>query len=558
MAQQQVNVSIDSVGFNGLNTEDSPITQDYSFAAVADNAVIDQYGRIGARKAFDNDTTNFPTLATIPGATTHVLELDVIENGNINGSPSIICTGRNVGYDAGGVYVDQDYYIFKRDGGTLTSISYPAMSDDSALQTCQIVPTDDRYYILAEGNEVMIWDGTAITLISAEAGYYGIQNIPAGAQVPPEFNTGLAAYGRIWGVGHNSEQNVIYYSDLLVGASNYTVDGLDPLSTAGKINVLESWPNGRDEIIGLAAHNNRLIVFGRQNILVYNSGYGDPADPASGFTLEDTISNVGCVSRDAIVNIGSDVIFVDDSGVRSLGRTIQERSSPMGNLTNKVRGDITRLIAQTIDNASIKIVYDASQSFVIALFTEQELAYCLDMKSYLTGGLAKITRWTDCYYRDMAFVEGATVPVLLFTGKNDLGIIKYNGYSGATGDDYIFKYYSNQLNFGEPTKTKFIKQIDYTIISSLLTGDAFAKWGYNTVSTFKSKHLTLLANPASYWGEAEYNVGLYGESDLFIKRYRVNTSGSGESVKIGLEVTINGNGVSLQEIDVQTLIGRII
>ena len=58
MAQQLQNITIAAPGFAGLNTQDSPIGVDPSFAAVAYNCVIDKLGRIGARKGWETVTTN--------------------------------------------------------------------------------------------------------------------------------------------------------------------------------------------------------------------------------------------------------------------------------------------------------------------------------------------------------------------------------------------------------------------------------------------------------------------------------------------------------------------
>ena len=60
-----------------------------------------------------------------------------------------------------------------------------------------------------------------------------------------------------------------------------------------------------------------------------NANGGDPAGE-NGIQLQDSISNVGLIERDAICNIGTDVVFCDDTGLRSLGRSIQEKSNPMG------------------------------------------------------------------------------------------------------------------------------------------------------------------------------------------------------------------------------------
>ena len=50
MAQPLQTITISAPGFFGINTQDSPIGLNPAFASIADNCVIDQYGRIGARR----------------------------------------------------------------------------------------------------------------------------------------------------------------------------------------------------------------------------------------------------------------------------------------------------------------------------------------------------------------------------------------------------------------------------------------------------------------------------------------------------------------------------
>jgi len=67
MAQQLQNITVQAPGFGGINTQDSPIGLDSSYASVADNCVIDQYGRVGARKGHEKlTTTNSSLLAGNP------------------------------------------------------------------------------------------------------------------------------------------------------------------------------------------------------------------------------------------------------------------------------------------------------------------------------------------------------------------------------------------------------------------------------------------------------------------------------------------------------------
>ena len=64
MAQQLNSINLVAPAFKGINTEDSPLAQDPSFAEIADNAVIDKRGRIAARKGHSVITTNKTVLGT--------------------------------------------------------------------------------------------------------------------------------------------------------------------------------------------------------------------------------------------------------------------------------------------------------------------------------------------------------------------------------------------------------------------------------------------------------------------------------------------------------------
>jgi hypothetical protein len=62
--------------------------------------------------------------------------------------------------------------------------------------------------------------------------------------------------------------------------------------------------------------------------------------------------------------------------------------------------------------------------------------------------------------------------------------------------------------------------------------------------------------PAKF-GEAEFGVGEFGSGSTLTVRYKTNAKGSGNTVRVGINASIVGNVFSLQEIDIQTLLGRI-
>ena len=64
MAQPLQSINLVAPAFKGINTEDSPLAQDTSFAEVADNAIIDRRGRLASRKGNSVITTNKTVLGT--------------------------------------------------------------------------------------------------------------------------------------------------------------------------------------------------------------------------------------------------------------------------------------------------------------------------------------------------------------------------------------------------------------------------------------------------------------------------------------------------------------
>ena len=95
-------------------------------------------------------------------------------------------------------------------------------------------------------------------------------------------------------------------------------------------------------------------------------------------------------------------------------------------------------------------------------------------------------------------------------------------------------------------------------MSTQSNAQAFAGWGYTNQLEY-SKALTIAAQAPALYNIAYFNQDdEYGPGLSIIRRYRVNAKGSGETVVIGFRTDINGNTCSLQEINVQTLLGRLL
>jgi hypothetical protein len=578
MAQELKSINLVAPAFKGINTEDSPLAQDPSFAEVADNAVIDKRGRIAARKGYSlltqatyeyvvvDDTTGFEVGETITGGTSGatatitevyngtVLLIQDTRSGTFSASETLTGgtsattatysstqTGASLGSnpiraikefrdDVGNIKI---FSVGNNKilGGTTTLVdetpsAYTITSDD-----WKMVNFNDKIYFFQRGYEPLVYDSTSdvVAKLSTVAGAAGVTSSIYGNEV-------LAAYGRLWTADFALDKSTIYWTDLLIG---HDWSG----GTSGSIDISKVWPDGFDEIVALAAHNNLLIIFGKRSIVVYGG-----ADAPATMSLVDTVAGIGCVGRDTVQYTGSDVLFLSQTGLKSFGRTVQEKSMPLTTLSSTITKDIIQLINEA--NELYKTVYHPEENFYLLTFNNQSMTYCFDVRGTMENGAYRVTRWPGTIFK---CYESRDNGDLLIGSVSGLG--RYTGYQD-NGSSYPFKYFSPELSFGDPSRLKFLKKIRPTIVGGSGLNILF-KWDYDFGSAYNSAFITLSSQATAEFGVDEYNVGQFS-SGVLTSKEAINTNGSGNTLSIGLEADINGGQLSLQEINILALVGKTI
>lgn len=522
---KQTNVQVGSPGFLGLNSEQSPVSLPEGWASIADNAVIDTSGRIGSRKGWRVLTSSNTDLGSDKVTNIH-------EANYADGSTLRFATGNG------------KFFSFATDG-TLTELTAGTPSGDD----WQIVTLNDDTLFFQRGEEPRVYDKSAssFSLISSHTDY---------DTSAPQAHCAVAAYGRVWCAGVSGGRATLYWSDLLIGAKFSN-------GSSGSLDLTNLWPTGNDEITAIAAHNQKLIVFGKQNTLVFGSSASDGklADPTNDLFIEDTIVDIGCVGKHAWTVVGSDLWFIDYTGLRSLGRTIQEKSLPIGELTKNVATQFRNQV-RTIDD-DCRLFYSPEEAFVLALFEGQPITWCFDTKLKLEDGSARVTTWSNLDFACFARSKDGTI----WLGNND-GINEYRGYvdsaasNGTGGVKFRFRYYMHPQTFGLPANLKIPKEVDFTIAGGL-GQRAVCYWGFSYKYLFKSQPFVLNSETPDFYNIDEYNITdeadptEYGSGST-IGEYAIPLSGSGTSVVIGLEADVLGQPLSLQEINLQTKMGRVV
>lgn len=472
MAKPLQSASIAAPGFYGLNTQESSITLAAGFALQADNCVIDKYGRLGARKgwAYAAESSGI----NLKGAHEFI---------NIDGERTI------------GAWNDTGFYIIS--GGTITEVTY---SGDNTVTT-------DGWQAATLNNAAFLFCNDYKPIYFSTSTLSDIED--AGHGVPPSANTVLSAYGRLWAANTTTNKTTVWWSDLLDG-TNWNS------GTSGSLDISSVLVNGNDEIVALGAQAGRLIIFCKDNVIIYegppsNIGSGrDALNPAE-MSLVEVIHGVGCVARDSVQNTGTDILFLAKDGLRSLGRLIQEKSQPMRDLSKNVRDDLVRDLWGT-DPATIKSVYSSTEAFYLLLMPEYKRIYCFDTRSMLQDGSARVTVWDNQTHSNMIefYDENKGRDGLYFTQAD--GIAKYDGYQD-NGESYVLKYYTNYFDFGDSTKQKYLKRMSVTLIGG--SGQDFIlKAGYDYSDSYRSFPVSVTSQTNAEYGEAEYGFEFDAADEL--------------------------------------------
>jgi hypothetical protein len=519
MAQALQTFSIQAPGFYGLNTQDSPLTLEAGFASIATNCIIDQYGRIGSRKGWSKVNASSGALGSNSVTVIHELV-------QLDGTLTVLFASSTK--------------LFKLDGSNaVVELTYGGGGSAPTITAgnWQCASLNGITYFFQSGYNPLIYDPAVSTTtyrrVSEKTGYAG--TVPNG-------NIAISAFGRLWVADTTTDNATITFSDLLAG---HVWTG----GTSGSLNVAQVWPNGSDQIMGLGAHNGFLIIFGKRQILIYAG-----ATTPSTITLSDTIGNIGCLSRDSIVTTASDIVFLSNSGVRSLMRTIQEKSAPLRDLSKNVRNDLMGYVS--LETAStIKAVYSEVNAFYLLTLPIAKQVYVFDTKAQLQDGSARITTWD------------AIEPSALLSRRNGDLLIGKTGYIGKYGtyldnaSSYRFQYYTNYADLGDQNITSILKKISVVVIGG--TNQIFTiKWSYDFSGQYYATQTTIPISTVAEYGMAEYGANgvpvAYYSTGIQIGTLVGQASGFGKVVQTAYEIEINGSAISIQKIEIQAKHGKLV
>lgn len=500
MATKLVPLPIVRPGWKGLNTQEESSILGFEWATEAYNCVFDSSGRLASRKGW------VPQNTTSLGEDVEQLFEYIDSSGN---SYVIVATTTKV------------YH------GVTSQVDITSSS----------APTAGNWKFQNFNGKVVGWQAGHSPIVWTNTGTF--TDIATNSGTMPTGSTCLSAFGRMWAV--DADGVTLRYSALLDETRWAGADG------GGLIDLTKVWPIGTDEVVALADFSNQLVIFGKNSILVYD-GAQDPTTMG----LVDSVAGIGCIARDSVQNVGTDILYLSRSGVRSFGRTILQNKMPMQKLTKHVEDFLALYIEK--ETFPIRSVYSETYGFYLVTFPTSQVTFCLDLRQPLQDGALRTTVWNRINplsmvaRRNRDLLIGKTNYVGLYDGWNDNGTSYTMNVKLGWTDLREFDDVSIMASDKMLKRLTAVVKTGYVATFSL-------NWYFDFSNIKHSQQDALTSGTAMEWGSSEWARGEWS-GGYALHNIGVSAAGTGKHIQVGFEANVSTDIVALQQMSMFVKIGK--
>jgi hypothetical protein len=400
-------------------------------------------------------------------------------------------------------------------------------------KTGSVVCTDGNWKFVNFNGYCLGWKTGETPIQYNGSGNFATISVASGTL--PDGSTALAAFGRVWAV--DDDKQTIRYSALLDHTRWDVADG------GGSIDMRSVWAMGMDEVVAIVPFGSNLVVFGKRHIVIWADGSGSQLglSPVNMY-VTDSIEGIGAVARDAVVNVGeADVVFWSEAGIRSLARAVQERATPVNDISPANRNYIANgKSAATLSN--IRSAYYPQEGLVLFTAPALDLVFGFDVRQKTPDGGLRMIEWS--------LDPGAltvTVAGLLYMGfPGEIGLYSVYDDDGAS---YQWTFETGWVDLAHPEGGQGRKQA-LKAVKTYLYSEAVhtlnVSWGVDfgpmssTYSVTAGQETTV-----AEWNEAEWGIGEWGAAGSVTGK-RVPLTREAEYFKLRLGTTIDGTPFAIQ------------
>ena len=355
--------------------------------------------------------------------------------------------------------------------------------------------------LLTDGiNPAATYDGTTYTQITH-------------ADAPTDPRLGAEFQNHIMLAGDPAEDTNIYFSAPYADTDFAVANG------AGVINV--GFP-----VVAMKTFRNALYIFGTNNIrkLVGSS--------AANFSLETVTDNLGCMATDSVMELGGDLVFLSQDGLRPVTGTDRIGDVNLQTISKDIQSIITGVV--------LALDLDGLNSVVIRSKSQFRLLFGSADSQGVVGALRPGEQGIGYEYGQLLGIE-ATAAASGYVGQTEYVI--HGDSTGLVhrqelGTDFngaeIFSAFQTPFYHMEDPE---IRKIIYSVATYLRSeGNSTIVLGieydYQDQEILAPTNYNLtIEGVAAFYGEAQYDAtAIYDGNPSPV--FRTNVTGSGKSVSV--------------------------
>jgi hypothetical protein len=356
--------------------------------------------------------------------------------------------------------------------------------------------------VITDGvNRAATYDGSTYTQITNT-------NAPSAPKVSHIFKNHLFL------AGDATESTSLWFS------APYSETDFDPADGAGVVNV--GFP-----IVAIKSFRDALYIFGSNNIrkLVGNN--------IADFVLEEVTDDLGCVATDSVIEIGGDLLFLSQDGLRPVTGT------------DKI-GDVNlETVSKDIQSVFTDVVFDVDLDKLNAVVIRQKTQFRFFLGAAdgqgIIGGFRQTPNGLQFEYGQMLGVF-TTCATSGYIGQNEFvihgdsnGKVHRQEQGNSFDGEAIFSVFQTPFfHMQDPEQRK----VFYTVATYLRSeGDneliMSALYDYEDVDTLRPTNFTLTTQgAAAYYNEALYNsTAIFDGNPAPVRRTNISGSGMSASFK---------------------------
>ena len=458
-------------------------------------------------------------------------DLDVTVGG-ANAEGKVLCVAIYKNEHIGNPYI----VAARKDGGANTykfykfvsQVGWQAMTNSLTLNTTDGVRTVDKIrhvqWDFGDGSHIAFADGVNNAILFDGVNWYQLNSSNTGGTASPGGNQIVNApalvdvfENHLFFGGDRASRSVLCHSA--------AGDPFDFTSASGGGQVTPGF-----NVVQFKPFRDDLFVFGTNSIKKVS------ADVSSGFVIDQVTTNVGCIARDSVLEIGGDLMFLAPDGFRPVSGTSRIGDVELETISKPIQVTLVDMIrGYDMDTINGVVIRSKSQ---VRFFVGDDTTSTAANSYGIIGGLANQDGSIGWEFGELTGIRASCTTSdyidraeYVLHGDYDGKVYRQEQGTDFNGEDIIAVYATPYLDFGDTEVRKTLRKVNTFIRSegpTTLYLSMSYDWGDYNTSRPINYNQTSSGGPVEYSGRnidyGSANV-LYGGNSKPIMTTDVQGSG---------------------------------